>query len=392
MRGYFSMPKNNIKPELSRNTINWNRLLELNQQAVYKKNRDSLKVFSFLTVIVICLALIFCLLFTTWQPFLFLYVCILVASLAVIFLNFRVLPKKPRILLPVTYCYFLFLMLAMIYHTVFQAQYDSTALAFSSLLLILPMIILDKTRRINCFVVLVIIVFCVMSYISLDFKIFLTCCLNGLILSTVSIELGNMIRKTKLSDLEHQRLLTLQRDYDELTALPNRRKLFSTFDILKSSASNQLPFGIMMIDIDDFKSYNDAYGHQKGDECLHALGMCFSEFSKKNGLNIFRFGGEEFLGLCLGCDYKRTGQLSQALIKTVHDLSQPCGEVSRVTVSVGYADSIDCRITGAEKVISAADAALYLAKNGGKNRCIGYLDPSMAAAAAPPSPCIRSRK
>lgn len=371
----------------------WNRSLDLNKDAVFEKNRSSLKVFSFLTLSIVCLVIIFSLLFSAWRFFFVLSICLLAVNVAVIVLTVQTVPKKPKLLLPLTYGYFMFMMLAMIYHTIFNVEYGSTALAFSILLLILPMLILDVDFRTNCFVVLVVVIFCVASFYNFPRSVFLSFLLNSIIISLISVVLGNMVRHTKLNDLESQRLLTLQRDFDELTALPNRRKLFSTFGLLTDSSSGPMPFGIMMIDLDDFKGYNDAYGHQEGDECLRSIGHCFLEFSKNNGLDIFRFGGEEFLGLCLNCNYNRIGQLSEDLITAVEALALPCAtsDMDIVTVSVGFADSNDCGLIGFEKVTSAADAALYFAKNDGKGRCVGFLDPAMDMADLSSTACIRNR-
>ncbi|MGE7371224.1 GGDEF domain-containing protein [Neorhizobium sp. NPDC001467] len=125
---------------------------------------------------------------------------------------------------------------------------------------------------------------------------------------------------------------------------------------------------MLLVDVDHFKNINDTHGHDFGDIVLKAIAACVSETPGGRG-QVFRLGGEEFVALVPGASSRDGLKLAEAIRQAVAGLSIDAGSQSvRVTVSIGIADNGD----GQEKphVVSAADAALYLAKAGGRNRSV----------------------
>jgi diguanylate cyclase (GGDEF)-like protein len=165
---------------------------------------------------------------------------------------------------------------------------------------------------------------------------------------------------------------------DELTGLPTRRALTETLDRLAA------PYTVAMVDIDNFKQFNDTHGHDVGDQLLRMVGATLGKTS--GGGRAFRYGGEEFAVIfartpltqalphleSLRQAVERTGFTLRGPDRPARKPKQPRadsrgrGRVA-VTVSVGAADA-DRRTTRAMDVIRAADAALYRAKEAGRNR------------------------
>jgi diguanylate cyclase (GGDEF)-like protein len=171
---------------------------------------------------------------------------------------------------------------------------------------------------------------------------------------------------------------------DPLTGLLNRRYLEERLtDELNRSQRYNYPMSCLMIDIDDFKTYNDRNGHQAGDMALritaHALKAAL------RGADVAcRYGGEEFCILLPQTSLSEAGVIAERIRQTVAEKeyhfgkSQPLGMVS---VSIGistFAKNIDT----AESVIAAADRALYNAKSQGKNRIEFYVENLSSSPAA----------
>ena len=125
------------------------------------------------------------------------------------------------------------------------------------------------------------------------------------------------------------------------------------------------PLSLLLVDIDDFKSLNDRYGHAAGDELLHGLSLIMNATVRSSDL-LARYGGEEFAVLAPGTDLDGAYQLAEKLRTAIAESSFILGEtmrLTRVTVSVGVSQFTGNRRDFFEK----ADRALYRAKASGKN-------------------------
>ena len=163
---------------------------------------------------------------------------------------------------------------------------------------------------------------------------------------------------------------------DPLTALPNRRYLEERLtEELNRSKRYDYPMSFLMIDIDDFKAYNDNNGHQAGDLALQITAHCLKSALRSADV-ASRYGGEEFCILLPQTSITEAGVIADRIRHRVatthfpHGKSQPLG---RVTASIGVAAYSEI-INSSETVIAAADRALYQAKSMGKDRIEFYHD------------------
>jgi diguanylate cyclase (GGDEF)-like protein len=160
---------------------------------------------------------------------------------------------------------------------------------------------------------------------------------------------------------------------DPLTELPNRGELNRRFDVEVARAMrDQTKLGIMMVDIDHFKQVNDQFGHPAGDRVLHAVAQCLRNELRLTDV-VGRYGGEEFLLALPNAERSGAELLAERLRRAVEALviDVGAGETLRVTISVGAAvwSHRDLgRGVSRDSLVQPADAELYRAKNGGRNR------------------------
>jgi diguanylate cyclase (GGDEF)-like protein len=176
---------------------------------------------------------------------------------------------------------------------------------------------------------------------------------------------------TKLANLSER---------DGLTQLLNRRCFSEKANqAIKQAKRHNKPCGLLMLDIDFFKQYNDHYGHMAGDECLQAIAASFADVAKRESDLIARYGGEEFILLLPETDLSGSRLVAEKIILHVQALAIPhaCSTVSdHVTVSIGVAVSTDNRNTELDSLILEADKYLYRAKELGRNRLVSHVDAS----------------
>src|SRR5882724_5252442 len=161
---------------------------------------------------------------------------------------------------------------------------------------------------------------------------------------------------------------------DPLTGLHNRRYLEARLtEELSRSKRYDYPLSFMMIDIDDFKLYNDFNGHQAGDRALEIISQCLHAALRKVDV-ASRYGGEEFSILLPQTTLQEAGVIADRIRRKIystaftHGKTQPLGAVS---VSIGLS-AFSPALNSAEAIVRAADRALYHAKSHGKNRAYAY--------------------
>jgi diguanylate cyclase (GGDEF)-like protein len=144
---------------------------------------------------------------------------------------------------------------------------------------------------------------------------------------------------------------------------------------LNRSRRYDFPMSFLMIDIDDFKAYNDKNGHQAGDLALQITAHCLKAALRSADV-ASRYGGEEFCILLPQTALAEAGAIADRIRLRVsathfpHGKTQPLG---RVTVSIGVSTFSEM-VNTSENIIAAADRALYQAKNMGKDRVVFYGD------------------
>ncbi|MBG0789502.1 MAG: diguanylate cyclase [Desulfovibrionaceae bacterium] len=191
-----------------------------------------------------------------------------------------------------------------------------------------------------------------------------------------------MLREQELERLARQ--LERMSNLDGLTSLANRRCFDDT--LVREWVRNgreDLPLGLLMIDIDYFKQYNDALGHVDGDACLRTVAEAISRATRRPADLVARYGGEEFAIILPSTDFagaKAVADNIHANLAEVH-LDHPNSQIGNaVTVSIGVASGVPSCGTTPEHLLNAADRALYQAKQSGRNRTEGIALPEPEAA------------
>lgn len=158
---------------------------------------------------------------------------------------------------------------------------------------------------------------------------------------------------------------------DGLTGIANRRN----FDEMverewRNAIRSREPVGLLMCDVDYFKSYNDTYGHQSGDDCLKAIAGAIKNSLLRPGDTVSRYGGEEFAVILPQSDVESAEKVAQRILEAVRSLNIPhTGSTQRrVTISVGVASLSPCVGMQTSQLIEAADKALYAAKEAGRDQ------------------------
>lgn len=157
---------------------------------------------------------------------------------------------------------------------------------------------------------------------------------------------------------------------DGLTGLANRRRFDEVIAQEVARANRQKePLALIMIDVDHFKEYNDHYGHIAGDNCLVQVASILRENLHRPGDLATRYGGEEFAVIVSNCDSREVMALAEILRKKIEQagIEHSMSSSGVVTASFGAAALMQNENNYPEKLIKAADQALYKAKNLGRN-------------------------
>lgn len=173
------------------------------------------------------------------------------------------------------------------------------------------------------------------------------------------------LRQKYLFDLLQQRA-----QIDGLTGLRNRtfldERLASEQALIRRRPR---PLACVMIDVDHFKAVNDLYGHSTGDDVLRAVGEVLHDITRTEDV-VARYGGEEFTVLTPGVDADGAAVLAERIRKAVEAMNVSHDKASlKITCSLGVADNDP---NNPAALLSRADAAMYAAKIGGRNRVVRY--------------------
>mgnify|MGYP000110463547 FL=1 len=165
---------------------------------------------------------------------------------------------------------------------------------------------------------------------------------------------------------------------DALTDLFNKRYFSLQYPTQYNIAKrNDDQLSVFMIDVDQFKQYNDYYGHLAGDYCLKEIASALKVVFKRTSDFIARFGGEEFVIYSVGLNEHQALSSASNLVEYMKDLkiSHERSDFDYVTVSIGVACSNWDKHSTHEVLLEQADSALYEAKNNGRNQTIVFKQP-----------------
>ncbi|MBK6295804.1 MAG: diguanylate cyclase [Rhodoferax sp.] len=206
------------------------------------------------------------------------------------------------------------------------------------------------------------------------------------VLSKLNLELSTVNRELEQRVL--QRTFELEQTNHALVQANHKLEVYSHTDGLLNIANrkyfdqrleeewlrairSQQPVGLLMIDVDHFKRYNDTYGHQAGDACLRSVAKATSNVLARSTDLLARYGGEELVVVLPDTHVDGTYQVAQDICAAVSKLKIPhagSDTAAYVTVSIGVASMNPPRVSSADRLVAAADQALYQAKKQGRNQ------------------------
>lgn len=194
--------------------------------------------------------------------------------------------------------------------------------------------------------------------------------------------------KLQKANAQLKRLATL----DSLTQVANRHRFDEYFNqVWRISRREQWVLSLLLCDVDYFKLYNDTKGHQAGDECLYQVAQAMKQVVKRPADLVARYGGEEFAVILPNTPAQGALQVAKFIQSSLAhlELTHPRSPIKNsVTLSIGVSSTVPCHHISPEKLIAAADQALYQAKETGRDRAI-FLpldDPDYQSVCSIPSP------
>jgi diguanylate cyclase (GGDEF)-like protein len=174
--------------------------------------------------------------------------------------------------------------------------------------------------------------------------------------------------------------LSVQARTDSLTGLPNRRHFDEALEREWRRALRAGSWlGLLMIDVDHFKSFNDQFGHHAGDQILAAIAGCIANTAQRATDFAARYGGEEFAVLLSGKEAQDAIRLAERICAAVATMERSPGVPSGLTVSVGVACLAPDAHAIQQDLVGTADRALFDAKQGGRNRVVSADPPAGGA-------------
>lgn len=204
-------------------------------------------------------------------------------------------------------------------------------------------------------------------------------CISLVIMFAIFSTAGFLLERTARENWYRRRQLSTLAMLDPLTGLPNRRH-FDTMlvQVVRAASRERGSVALMLIDIDDFKAYNDRHGHPAGDVCLSRIGQWLANQMRRPNDFCARIGGEEFVAVWSNAKPADARRLAENLLAGIAALGiahEHHGNGGVVTASGGFAEVIaphpeEAARGIAKLMVRRADDLLYRAKKGGRNRLI----------------------
>jgi len=195
------------------------------------------------------------------------------------------------------------------------------------------------------------------------------CLLISLLFLLMAASLAYALRRRAQSEMALGRLASL----DALTGLPNRRVLDRTFQqAFEHAQRSRTPLSVLFLDVDDFKNFNDRYGHVAGDHALQAVAAAIRTALSRNSHFVARYGGEEFVVIFPETGGPLAVSLAERIRLSVRSLrlEHAAAPAQIVTASIGVASFDTCTDTTSAVLLERADNALYAAKRAGKDAVV----------------------
>ncbi|OCN01409.1 GGDEF domain-containing protein [Oscillibacter sp. GMB15532] len=247
------------------------------------------------------------------------------------------------------------------------AVFGSIAFILLSILFVLPW-----QKIVLIFVIVtayITIEFCLGKIYLKEFLLLLLCNISTLL---VSVRIARNFIHTSLCEYKTMSALALEATTDHLTQLLNRNGLEQTLSTAWNICKRERKLvGVLLIDIDYFKSYNDTLGHLKGDHILQQVALQMKSCFKREGDIIGRIGGDEFLIFIQDTEDERVVSMAQNLLASLSQLKVKSCPNQCLSVSIGIETGIPDKQDTINDYYNRADKELYYAKKNGRN-CISH--------------------
>lgn len=240
---------------------------------------------------------------------------------------------------------------------------EQKAAVILGLFCIVPLVIMDRLWRIDLLLTFFFLLHTILVLLQKPAEVARIDIVNSLGFFILGVWLGNSSMLSRLDEMELRRRSDEEKLVDILSGIGNRRSLFEQMAAYETPGAEQ-PIGALMFDIDDFKSFNDKFGHAVGDRCLRELGNLLQQVQKEWQVKFYRYGGDEFVGFVFGCGRNELQQLAKVIRARASGLAV---NGRQITLSVGGAYRGEQAAANYEKLIDCADRQLYAAKAQGGN-------------------------
>ncbi|MEF3693126.1 MAG: diguanylate cyclase [Acholeplasmataceae bacterium] len=185
--------------------------------------------------------------------------------------------------------------------------------------------------------------------------------------SYLAIAIRNIMKTAELAKLNDK--LKILSERDGLTGVANRRLYDEMFPKMWNSCIDlDCPLTLMIVDIDNFKDFNDHYGHMTGDEVIKKVASLLSDGRRDEEDFVARYGGDEFIVLLPKCDLDEANNLAKKLQQDLHFINENLNIKKEVTISIGIATTKPNSHRAIDNFVSLADLQLYASKENGKNK------------------------
>lgn len=211
-----------------------------------------------------------------------------------------------------------------------------------------------------------------LHYQAVEFAVFTLSVIWITVIANFSLKLRIKLRQQKQEILINNQRLAIQNEQDPLTGLKNRRYFDEQFTIeFKRASRNCNSLSMIMMDLDNFKTINDTYGHDAGDDCLKFIARLLVEEIGRTGDLLARYGGEEFVILLPNIPsshaYQLAIQLKDKINESVFYYKNSIDVELKLTASFGISGYNENNVTSQDELLITADKALYQAKDLGRN-------------------------
>ena len=225
-----------------------------------------------------------------------------------------------------------------------------------------PLLFIDKSYKINVYMTTLFLLHLIIAYQIKGPELASIDLINTSSSVLIGMMFGRLFLVSRLENFEIEKQLIIEKETDFLTGLFNRRKLFEHYEMIQSLDRKLF---IMMMDIDEFKDYNDTFGHISGDTTLINFSNLLKDIHKEYPIYFYRFGGEEFIGVSTEVSKDIFLDIAEKIRVQTPKIKMPDRPI---TVSIGVTSCSNVKDKHVDQVLELVDKALYEAKRQGKNK------------------------